>query len=60
MTDERSLSALDVAERHANGEATDEQLAAAWAAARAAARDAMRDRQAAAFRQLVTTGILPD
>jgi len=60
MTDERSLSALDVAERHANGEATDEQLAAAWAAARDAARDAMRDRQAAAFRQLVTTGILPD
>jgi hypothetical protein len=96
MTDERSLSALDVAERHANGEATDEQLAAAraaagaaaraaewdaaWAAAWAAARDAagdaaraaawyaawdaaraaMRDRQAAAFRQLVTTGTLPD
>jgi hypothetical protein len=91
MTDERSLSALDVAERHANGEATDEQLAAAraaawaaardaaraaawaaawaaagdaagaaWAAAGDAARAAMRDRQAAAFRQLVTTGTLPD
>ena len=37
MTDSRSLAALDVAERHANGEATDEELAAASAAARAAA-----------------------
>jgi len=36
MTDERSLSALDMVERHANGEATDEQLAAAWESARAA------------------------
>jgi len=40
MTDERSLSALDMVERHANGEATDEQLAAAWESARAAARAA--------------------
>ena len=40
MTDSRSLAALDVAERHANGEATDEELAAAWAAARGAAWDA--------------------
>ena len=40
MTDERSLQALDVAERHARGLATDEELAAAWAAARAAAGDA--------------------
>ena len=37
MTDQRSLSALDVAERHANGQATDEELAAAMAAAWAAA-----------------------
>jgi len=42
MTDPRSIAALDVAERHANGEATDEELAAAWAAARDAARDAAR------------------
>ena len=37
MTDQRSISALDVAERHATGEATDAELCAAWAAARAAA-----------------------
>jgi len=40
MTDKRSLDALDVAERYANGLATDKELAAAsfaaWAAARAA------------------------
>lgn len=114
MTDQRSLDALDGAERYANGQATDEELAgagaaagaaadaaadaawaawaarvAAWAAgaagaagaarvaarvaagaagaaagaaaeaAGAAERDAMRERQAAAFRQLVTTGTLP-
>jgi hypothetical protein len=37
MTDQRSLDVLDVAERHASGAATDEELDAAWAAARAAA-----------------------
>jgi len=37
LTDRRSLDALDVAERFANGLATDKELAAAWAAARAAA-----------------------
>lgn len=58
MTDARSLAAIDVAERFANGNATDEELAAAraaawaaasaaasaaaWAAARAAAWDAAR------------------
>jgi hypothetical protein len=53
MTDPRDLAALDVAERHANGEATDEELdvarAAAWdaAAARAAAWDAAAARAAA-------------
>lgn len=36
MTDPRSIAALDVAERHANGDATDEELAAARAAAAAA------------------------
>ena len=36
MTDPRSLNALDVAERHANGQATDKELSAAWAAAREA------------------------
>ena len=51
MTDQRSIAALDVAERRANGDATDEELAAAWDAAWAA--------QSAAFRQLVTTGTLP-
>ena len=40
LTDPRSIAALDVAERHANGTATDEELAAAWDAAMAAAWDA--------------------
>ena len=43
MTDERSRTALAVAERHAFGAATDGELAAAWDAARAAAWDAARD-----------------
>jgi hypothetical protein len=40
MIDPRSIAALDVAERHANGEATDDELTEAEDAARAAARDA--------------------
>ncbi|MBO7775264.1 hypothetical protein J6352_16210 [Burkholderia pseudomallei] len=40
MQDRRSKDALNVAERFANGGATDEERAAAWDAARAAARDA--------------------
>ena len=36
LTDPRSIAALDVAERHARGNATDKELAAAWAAAWAA------------------------
>ena len=72
--DPRSITALDVAERHANGEASDGELAvarvAAWAAADAAAADAaaaawaadaqQRAAQRAAFLQLVTTGTLPE
>ena len=48
MTDPRSIAAIDVAERYANGEATDEELAAAWAAAWAAAGDAAGAARAAA------------
>lgn len=51
MKDERSIAALDVAERHANGQATDKELAAAqaaaWDAAWAAARDAAQAAEAA-------------
>ena len=42
MADPRSLTALDVAERHADGLATDDELRAAWDAAEAAARSAAR------------------
>ena len=63
MTDQRSRDALDVAERHANGQATDEELAAArdaadaargaaWAAA--AAADAARGAAWAAARAAQT------
>lgn len=40
MTDQCSLDALDVAWRHSEGLATDEELNAAWATARVAAWDA--------------------
>lgn len=43
MTDERSIQALDVAERHASGSAKDSELAAARDAARDAAGDAAWD-----------------
>jgi hypothetical protein len=48
--DPRSLAALDVAERHANGQASNEELSAAWDAAWAAARDAAWDAARAAAR----------
>ena len=53
MTDDRSLAALDVAERFANGDATERELSSAWdaawaAAARAAAWAAARDAARAA------------
>ena len=50
MPDPRSLAALDVAERFANGMATENDLAAAWAAAWAAERDAARAAARAAAR----------
>jgi len=43
MKDPRSLNALDVAEKFANGNATKDELAAAWDAAWGAAWDAARD-----------------
>ena len=43
MTDPRCIHALDVAERYADGQATDDELKAAREAARAAAWDAARD-----------------
>jgi hypothetical protein len=43
MTDPRSVAAIDVAERYANGEATDADLDAACDAAMAAARNASWD-----------------
>jgi len=48
MTDPRSVAALDVAERHAKGEATDKELSTAWAAAWAAAEAAAEDAADAA------------
>jgi hypothetical protein len=48
MTDPRSVKALDVAELHAVGQATDDDLAAAWDAARAATRAAAWDAARAA------------
>ena len=48
MRDPRSIAALDVAERHAHGEATDEELKAATAAAWAAAAAADAAARAAA------------
>ena len=67
-TDSRSIAAIDVAERHAHGDATDAELAAAreatWeaareavrgaarVAARGAARGAAREAQAARLREV--------
>lgn len=59
MEDQRSIDALDVSERYANGDATDEELDDARAAADAAAYAAARAAQRDAFIQLVTTGTLP-
>ena len=48
MTDQRSVAVLDVAERYANGEATEAELAAAWGAALDAEGDASTDASSAA------------
>lgn len=64
MTDQRSIDALDVAWRHSDGLATDEELAAAGDAARDAARDAAwaaawaaaRDAQSAKLKQVLDAG----
>ena len=50
LNDPRSLAALDVAERHARGKATDDELAVASDAARAVASDAARDAASDAAR----------
>lgn len=68
ITDARSITALDVAERHANGTATNEELAAArdaardaaWAAARAAARGAARAAARAAQAQWLRQNTKPN
>ena len=60
MTDQRSLNAIDVAWRHSEGNATDNELAAArdaardaaWAAAGAAARAAQTEK----LRQIIEAG----
>ena len=47
LKDQRSLDALDVAERYANGQATEDELTAAWAAARDVVRSTARAARAA-------------
>ena len=56
--DERSINACNVAEKFANSEATEEELAAARAAARAAAWAAARDAARAAARAAQITQLL--
>lgn len=51
LTDDRSRRAIAAAERFANGEATQEELAAAWDAAASAASDAAWADQAGLLRE---------
>jgi len=48
MTDPRSVAALDIAERYARGQASQEKLKGAWEAAWEAARESARAERAAA------------
>ncbi len=57
MRDKRSLDALDVAERYAIGEATDDELEAAWSAARDADCGASRDVTQAAARDITRKNV---
>ena len=64
MADPRSIEALDVSERHARGNATDAELAAAWdaawAAAWAGAGEAVRRKQAAIFKTVASGRPVPE
>ena len=55
LTDERILNVLDVAMRHAQGLATDDELDAAWATASDAASDAARDAQIEIIKSMINT-----
>ena len=55
MKDQRSIDALDVAERFANGQATEQELAAAWSAASAAAWGAAWDAASYTARDAAST-----
>jgi len=56
MTDPRSVAALDVAELHADGKASDSELAAARGAAWGAARGAARGTQKQKFLEICRAG----
>ena len=65
MTDPRSLAALNVAERHARGEATDVELKEAWEAATAAVKEnttwaAMAGKDTAHMRAKFSANTVPN